>query len=285
MVPQFNDACFNGKKGDLTIVQTQFGFHLIEIQDQGEKVRKVQVGTIVRNIEPSNETYDAVFAQASAFYSENNSSANFTKATESGDLLKRVAEIKVNDKTIAGLDSPRELIRWAFNNEKGSVSAPFQFEKSFVVAHLSEVKEEGIAPMAQVEIQIELGAKKAKKAQQFMTEMAGATSLQDLATKVGGQVENAKNVTFASYSVPGMGQEPRIIGMVPTLQKGQMSIPLEGQTGVFVIMVDDVVSAEEITDYSAAKMQLEQLYGNNSNRTIESLKEKFGVKDNRHKYY
>ncbi|TXB63898.1 hypothetical protein FRY74_11625 [Vicingus serpentipes] len=285
MVPQFNDACFNGKKGDLTIVQTQFGFHLIEIQDQGEKVRKVQVGTIVRNIEPSNETYDAVFAQASAFYSENNSSANFTKATESGDLLKRVAEIKVNDKTIAGLDSPRELIRWAFNNEKGSVSAPFQFEKSFVVAHLSEVKEEGVAPMAQVEIQIELGAKKAKKAQQFMTEMSGATSLQDLATKVGGQVENAKNVTFASYSVPGMGQEPRIIGMVPTLQKGQMSIPLEGQTGVFVIMVDDVVSAEEITDYSAAKMQLEQLYSNNSNRTLESLKEKFGVKDNRHKYY
>ena len=285
MVPEFNDACFNGKKGDLTIVQTQFGFHLIEIQDQGENVKKVQVGKIVRNIEPSNETYDAVFAQASAFYSENNSSANFTKATESGDIVKRVAEVKVNDKTIAGLESPRELIRWAFNNDKGSVSAPFQFEKSFVIAHLAEVKEEGVAPMAQVEIQVELGAKKAKKAQQFIAEMAGATNLQDLATKIGGQVENAKDVTFASYSVPGMGQEPRIIGMVPTLQKGQMSIPLEGQTGVFVILVNDVVPAEENADYSAAKLQLEQLYGNNSNRTLESLKEKFGVKDNRYKYY
>ena len=139
--------------------------------------------------------------------------------------------------------------------------------------------------MAQVEIQVELGAKKAKKAQQFIAEMAGATNLQDLATKIGGQVENAKDVTFASYSVPGMGQEPRIIGMVPTLQKGQMSIPLEGQTGVFVILVNDVVPAEENADYSAAKLQLEQLYGNNSNRTLESLKEKFGVKDNRYKYY
>lgn len=285
MVPEFNDACFNGKKGDLTIVQTQFGFHLIEIQNQGENVRKVQVGTIVRNIEPSNETYDAVFAQASSFYSENNTSANFIKATESGDIVKRVAEVKVNDKTIVGLDSPRELIRWAFNNDKGSVSAPFQFEKSFVIAHLSEVKEEGIAPMAQVEIQVELGAKKAKKAQQFIAEMSGTTGLQDLATKIGGQVENAKDVTFASYSVPGMGQEPRLIGMIPTLQKGQMSIPLEGQTGVFVIMVNEVVAAEESVDYSAAKLQLEQLYGNNSNRTLESLKEKFGVKDNRHKYY
>ncbi|MCB9360765.1 MAG: peptidylprolyl isomerase [Flavobacteriales bacterium] len=285
MVPEFNDACFNGKKGDLTIVQTRFGFHLIEVQDQGEKVRKVQVGRIVRNIEPSNETYDAVFAEASAFYSENNSSANFTKATESGEIIKRVAEVKVNDKTIAGLESPRELIRWAFNNDKGSVSAPFQFEKSFVIAHLAEVKEEGIAPMEQVEIQVELGAKKAKKAQQFMAEMAGATNLQDLAAKIGGQVEKAKSVTFANYSVPGMGQEPRIIGMVSTLQKGQMSVPLEGQTGVFVVMVEDEVPAEETTDYSAAKLQLEQLYGNNTNRTLESLKEKFGVKDNRHKYY
>ena len=115
--------------------------------------------------------------------------------------------------------------------------------------------------------------------------MAGTTSLQDLASKIGGQVESAKNVTFSSYSVPGMGQEPRLIGMIPTLQKGQMSIPLEGQTGVFVIMVNDVVADEENADYSAAKLQLEQLYGNNSNRTLESLKEKFGVKDNRHKYY
>ena len=51
------------------------------------------------------------------------------------------------------------------------------------------------------------------------------------------------------------------------------------------VIVEDEVAAEETTDYSAAKLQLEQLYGNNTNRTLESLKEKFGVKDNRHKYY
>jgi len=285
MVPQFNDACFEGKKGDLTIVQTQFGFHLIEILDQGAEVRKVQIGKIVRAIEPSNETFDAVFAEASAFYSENNTSASFTKATESGDVLKRVAEVKINDKAIAGLAQPRELIRWAFNNDKGSVSAPFQFDNAFVIAHLSEVKEDGIAPMDQVDIQVELGAKKAKKAKMFIEEMSGTANLEELATKVGGTVETAKEITFASYSVPGMGQEPRIIGMVPTLQKGQMSIPLEGQTGVFVVMVEDVTPADANADYSANKLQLEQMYGNNVNTTMDALKEKFGVKDNRYKYY
>lgn len=285
MVPQFNDACFNGKKGDLTIVQTQFGFHLIEILDQGPEVKKVQIGKIIRNIEPSNETFDAIFAQASAFYSENNTSESFTKATESGDLIKRVAEVKVNDKAIAGLESPRELIRWAFNNDKGSVSAPFQFENTFVIAHLSEVKEDGIAPIDQVEIQVELGAKKDKKATMFQEEMAGASNLEELASKIGGNVESAKDVSFSSYSIPGMGQEPRIIGMIPTLQKGQMSIPLKGQTGVFVVMVEEVIPADENADYSVNKLQLEQMLQNNTNRTMDALKEKFGIKDNRYKFY
>lgn len=285
MVPEFNDACFNGKKGDLTIVKTQFGFHLIEITDQGDKVKKVQVAKIYRTIEPSNTTFDEVFAKASSFYSTNSSSSDFTKATESGELLKRVAEVKASDKEIAGLESPRELIRWAYNNDKGEVSAPFQFGQSFVVAHLAEVKEEGIAPMDQVEIQVELGAKKKKKAETFMNEMKGFKNLEELVAKIGGAVEVSNDVTFASYSVPVMGQEPRIIGMIPTLQKGQMSIPLEGQTGVFVVLVNEVVAAPETKDFGPYKLQLEQMYSNNANKAYDALQSKFGVKDERFKFY
>lgn len=285
MVPEFNDACFNGKKGDLTIVKTQFGFHLIEITAQGDKVKKVQVSKIYRTIEPSNTTFDEVFAKASSFYSTNSSSSDFTKATESNELIKRIAEVKASDKVIEGLESPRELIRWAYNNDKGEVSAPFQFGQSFVVAHLAEVKEEGIAPMDQVEIQVELGAKKKKKAEMFINDMKGFKSLEELAAKIGGQVEVSNDVTFASYSVPVMGQEPRIIGMIPTLQKGQMSIPLEGQTGVFVVLVNDVVAAPETKDFGPYKLQLEQMYSNNANSAYDALQSKFGVKDERFKFY
>ena len=34
MVKEFNDFCFDGKKGDKKIVKTQFGYHYIEITDQ-----------------------------------------------------------------------------------------------------------------------------------------------------------------------------------------------------------------------------------------------------------
>ena len=115
--------------------------------------------------------------------------------------------------------------------------------------------------------------------------MKGFASLEELAAKIGGQVEVSNDVTFASYSVPVMGQEPRIIGMIPTLQKGQMSIPLEGQTGVFVVLVNDVVAAPETKDFGPYKLQLEQMYSNNANSAYDALQSKFGVKDERFKFY
>ena len=282
MVKPFNDACFDAKVGDLVIVQSQFGYHLIEIQAQAEKVRKVQLASISRKILPSSETFNAVFNDASSFYSANSTPEAFKKAS---DTKYVASEVKVGDKNIPGMANARELVRWAFNNEKGAISEPMQFENTFVIARLTEVREEGIATMEQVEIQIELGAKKKKKAEMFKAEMTGAGSLEELATKIGGQVETAPSVQFAAYAIPGMGQEPRINGMAYNLKQGEMSIPIEGQTGVFVIQVESVTPAPETTDYTAIKTQLEQNYAGTTSSLLEALKDKFGVVDKRYKMY
>ncbi|MDF1672663.1 MAG: peptidylprolyl isomerase [Vicingaceae bacterium] len=287
MVPTFNDACFYGKVGELVIVPSNYGFHLIDIQEQAQKSRKVKLAKIVRQITPSNETFDEMFAKASTFYSINATSEAFTKATETGEYVKQLAsDIKVGDKGFAGMPNVRDVIRWAFKSDKGSVCEPKQFDNTFIVAHLAEVREEGIATMDQVEIQIELGAKKKKKAAMFIEEMKGVASLEELAQKVGGTVETADNVNFAAYAIPGMGQELRVNGMVSTLQQGQISVPIEGQTGVFVVQVNQVkTTTTETVDYSPIKAQLEQSYQATAGRVIEVLKEKFGVVDKRYKFY
>ncbi len=286
MVPTFNAACFDGQVGDMVIVQSQFGFHLIEIMKQADKSRKVQLATVVRKNTPSNETFDAVFADASMFFTNNGTTDAFNKATESDEYSKFVATgIKVADKNIPGMVDVRELVRWSFNNEKGSVSAPFQFSDIFVVAHLAEVREEGIATIDQVEIQVDLGAKKKKKAAMFVEEMTGQTTLDALASKIGGTVESAQNVNFSAYAIPGLGQELRVNGMVSTLQQGQVSIPVEGQTGVFVIQIETVTPAPESSDYSAIKTQLNQSNGAVTGQLFEALKDKYGVVDKRYKFY
>lgn len=287
MVPTFNDACFFGKVGELVIVPSNYGFHLIDVQEQAQKSRKVKLAKIVRQITPSNETFDEMFAKASSFYGSNSTSEAFTKATEGGEYVKQLAaEVKVGDKDFAGMANVRDLVRWAYKSEKGAVCEPKQFDNTFVVAHLAEVREEGTATMEQVEIQVELGAKKKKKAAMFIEEMKGVSSLEELASKVGGIVETASNVNFAAYAIPGLGQELRVNGMVSTLQQGQMSVPIEGQTGVFVVQVDQVqTTTSENVDYAPIKAQLEQSYQSVANLVLDALKDKFGVVDKRYKFY
>ena len=50
MVPVFEDAAFSGKKGDLKIVTSQFGVHLIEIEDQKGSAKVVKVATVDKQI-------------------------------------------------------------------------------------------------------------------------------------------------------------------------------------------------------------------------------------------
>ena len=67
MVKPFSDFEFGNKVGDIDVVQTQFGFHIIEILGQKGTSKEVNVATIARKIEPSTETIDNVFTSASKF--------------------------------------------------------------------------------------------------------------------------------------------------------------------------------------------------------------------------
>ncbi len=82
MVKPFNDACFNGKKGDLVVVESQFGIHVIEITDKGKEVKKVQVGILERKVEASNITIQAIYQKASAFAGSNNTGEKFSSCLE-----------------------------------------------------------------------------------------------------------------------------------------------------------------------------------------------------------
>lgn len=55
MVPSFDELCFSAKKGELKIVETPFGWHLVEVLDFAPCMKVTQ---IVKNINPSFETFN-----------------------------------------------------------------------------------------------------------------------------------------------------------------------------------------------------------------------------------
>ena len=286
MVPAFNKACFEGEVGDMPVVTTQFGVHLIEITDQTEDKEKKLVGIIDSKIEPSDKTYEKAYNDANNFYINNNTAESFR---ENGETIgiRNAPNVRLNDKSLGGFENPREMITWAYNSEVGTVSEPFNLGDQYVIALLTEVKEEGTLPLENVRTQIELEVIKQKKAEILRGKMEGETDLNALATKLGAQVQQVAGMSFNDFSVRGLGNEPKVQGIAFTLNQGQVSIPIEGNRGVYVIRVDNKSeAATEAIPLMAEKQQIASQMGQRIDFQVQTvLRDNGGIEDLRGKFY
>lgn len=292
MVPTFNDACFNGKKGDLVVVKSQFGYHIIEVMDQKGRSEKRSIAQVERAVDPSNRTVQAKYGDADAFARSISTDEDWeTKIADQG-LNKRIASnLKENDRVVAGLESPRELVRWAFGVEKGTVSKKvFEFGNTFVVAKVTAVREKGTAPLDDVREQVEAEVRKEKKAAMFAEEMQnaanGATELQGVADKLNLPLEPRENIQFATTALPGFGREPAVVGTVAGLKVGAVSRPVKGEQGVFLVQVKEATDAAMPEDLTPNKQNVSNALRSRVDfEMFEALKKKADIVDNRSKFY
>lgn len=291
MVPAFNDACFNGKKGDMPIVISEFGVHFIEITDKSAPSKQVHFAVLEHKVEPSQKTYDKIYQDAQKFAADNSTAELFDSAIVKQGLNKRIADnLKESDKNIAGLESPREMIRWVYKVNKGEVSKVFTFGDKYVIAKVIDVKEKGILPMEAVKDQVSAGAMKIKKAEklieQFNTKAAGATTIDAIGQKMNLPVTPSENVTFSNPYIQGVGSEPHLIGYIFAMKAGQTSKPIRGENAVFVVAVDKFTEPAAAKDYVSNQKQLaDQRKQRSEYEVFNALKEKANVQDNRGKFY
>lgn len=289
-VPEFKEAVFNGKLREIQLVKSQFGYHITQITDQKNLSNRVKVAEIVRNILPSNKTNEMVFQRANAFAGSNQTLEEFEAACKKENLPMRPADnIKINDKNIGGLGpAARELVTWAFNPEtkKGNVSRPTKIESRYVVAALAAIADKGIMPLENVKPQVEAEVRKDKKALQLIEKMKGAANIDALAQKLGVPADTVRGASFGSPYLPGIGMEPTLSGSIPALKANQVSAPIKGQNGVYVMMPFQVNEpAATPADFKPNKMQMMQMLGQRAFESFNALKEKANVVDNRVKYY
>ena len=286
MVPAFNEACFSGSIGDMPVVTTQFGVHLIEITDQTADKEKKLVGIVDAQIEPSDKTYEKAYNDANNFYINNDSPEAFRENGENIGI-RTAPNIRLNDRTLGGFENPREIITWTYNNEVGTVSEPFTLSDQYVIALLTEVKEKGTLPLETVRSQVELEVIKQKKAAVLTERMQGQTDLSALATNLGTQIQQVAGMSFNDFSVRGLGNEPKVQGIAFTLEQGQVSIPIEGNRGVYVIRIDNKVeAATDAIPLMAEKQQIASQAGQRIDFQVQTvLRDHSGVEDLRGKFY
>lgn len=287
MVPAFNDACFEGKVGDMPIVETQFGVHLIEILDR-RATEKLEVATIEKEIRPSKESFDKVYDVASTFAINNDNPERFKSAAEEQGLRIRTAEdIKESDRNVRGLPESRSIVRWAFDNETGAISQPMEIEKRFVIAHLTKIKEGGVPKLDDIRERLMTDFKKKLKYELYSGKMSGINSIDEVAVAADEEVLDAQGIAFSTNAIPGGGgNEPYVIGKVFTLEPGQISVPLKGETGVYVVELTNKTEAPELENYADNKEKVRNKVATRVDFEVyRALEKNADVKDERARFF
>lgn len=285
MVKPFNDAAFTAEIGEYKKAESQFGFHIIEVTEKLEDVKKIQIATITREVLPSKATYADLFNQANSFSINVADMETFAAELTKNNLQQRSAILNETDNLVQGLDASRDLARWSQDAKEGDVSEAKDVDGAFVVAIVENVDAEGFSPLDKVRNRVEFLARQEKKAAILSKELVDASEISALATKTGLTVENV-NVTFASPAIAGIGLEPKVVGAAWSLTPGQLSQPIAGNNGVFVVSVDKKVDAGEP---NLSEIRLSESRGIaakvDNGAVYNALREKADLIDNRTKFY
>ena len=282
MVPEFNDFEFEGKTGDLGVVKTVFGFHIIEVEGQKNKTKAIQVGTISRKIEPSEATTDKVFRDASNFEINAGKGDFSVLATDNKYTLRPVNGIKVLDENIPGVGNQRPIVRWTFEEdvEVGDIKR-FNIPNGYVIAQLVAKHKAGLMSADDATAKVLPIIRKEKKAKIIM-DRASATTLEDFAADEKTNVRTATGINMKNPTISGAGREPILTGAAFGLNEGETSKLIEGTNGVYMVQVTKVTPAVELDSYQAAANRVEQEKASAVNSKLyNALKEAADIEDNR----
>jgi peptidyl-prolyl cis-trans isomerase D len=289
---QFSDSCFYTAKGDIKITYSQAGLHIIKVTDQSKPVKKVQVGILAREIRSSDQTDQYYYTKASEFAGMNNTGAKFEASVKNNNPTAiPVYNLKATDNSVKDLDKSRPLVKWAFEAKIGDVSKVYRFGDSYVIGALTKVDNEGFKPLEELTSTLELAIKKEKKGELLKKEMAdaanGATSIDAVAGKLGVSVQTATGVKFTSSGIPGLGQELKVIATAVNTKLHNLSKPVDGENGVYLLTVDNLAKTDNpnIT-LALTRSYLERnMFARVNYQSFEILKELANVKDYRIRFY
>ena len=283
---EFKSYSFEKPVGSIGVVNTDFGYHVIEILSQGKKQNAFKVATITRLIEPSDETRDEVFKNKSNFEIAIASGDFQELAEESKYNVRNVNSVKELDESIPGLGSQRSIVRWAFENQtsEGDFKS-FTTSNGFVIVKLVNINESGIMSVESGSVTALPEIRKEKKSEIIKNSIRG----EDINTIAENQKQTVKSAVALNMKNPtlaGAGREPLVIGTAFGLNEGEMSEPISGNTGVYIVKVTKITQATELNSYQAVANRVGKSKENAVNAQLyNALKEAAEIQDNRAVFY
>jgi len=286
LTKDFNDFIFDNNTGTLGVVETEFGFHVVEVQEQKNKQKAMKFATISKEIEASEKTLNEVFANASRFEVAAQK-GDFSQIAKTQELaLKPVNKIGALDATIPGVGNNRSIVNWAFEEDVsvGDVKR-FSILDGYVVVQLTRKSPKGLMSIAEASALVMPKLRNANKAKQIMATISG-DDLEAIASSQGITLQNATAITMAAPTIPGAGAEPEVVGAAFAKAAGETTSLIAGEKGVFKVRVTAVNNAPVLENYASYANQLNSAATPAVNTKVyQALKNAAEIEDNRANFF
>ena len=283
---EFAAALANAKTGDIVKIASGDAIQLMQVYRADKPSKHVQVASITYPVEASAATRRDIHNQAGTFSVNAKGSVEaFNDAASAAAVTPRIASLAQGERTIRGLEDSRDVARWAYGAEVGDVSEIFPVGKDYVIAMLTEIDDNEFAPLEKVSAQIRAQVLRDKKYDYIVKELSGST-LDEQAKSLGTEVADFDNVTFGAFYVNGPGFEPRLIGAISsTTEKGVLSAPVKGLSGVYVFEVDDIQTSDKQTA-EGEKVRAQAMAESMAQQfSVQAIQQMSKIQDLRGKYF
>jgi peptidyl-prolyl cis-trans isomerase D len=278
MVKPFNDFVFNNPVGKIGLVETEFGYHIINITGKEDAVR---LATIAQKIQPSDITTDKIYQDAIKFEMQSNEKDFKSVAKASKLTISPATKVKVMDEVVGAIGSQRQIVNWAYNKDTkvGDIKRFEIANVGNVIVKFNKINPEGLLSMEEAKIQVEPILIKKKKMELIKAKIKG-NSLDAIAKSTGTTVQQAIDVTFENANLTNVGQEKAVVGTAFGIGVNKTSGPIEGILGVYVVNTKAITKGLPVKNYSETVSKIKQQTASYPNRVVEAMKEKATIENN-----
>lgn len=298
MVEPFAQFSMTKPVGTIGVVQTDFGFHIIEVMDR-QNVKHPILAVVQKTLAPSEVTKQDTKAYATHLLSKINfklkSKTDIIAKLNLFDTLAKKEEKYARPLTMVE-EAPKAsgfqtkiaqnaILKLAFNEDAqvGDLcGSPIYDKDRYIIAIVSSICEKGVPELEDCYAKMRVEAIKEKKAKRFTKEIGSTYNLKKLAKKFNLQVMSA-DVTFANPNIQGGGNgELEIVGKIFALKDKATTKALVGKSGVYVIVVKKTTKAPTAKNYDAERTQLLSMLKSQAvGQSRQALMKKLNVVDNR----
>ena len=284
MIPGF-EGIFEAKVGEPFVLNTQYGTHVVVVSQKTKPVAKKQVAILEKTALASKETFNTYYSQANTFATlAGGTYEGYKKALDSTKVYSHPATITEATASYGAIDNAKEVTRWAFDAKVGKASNIITVDNNyFFVVALKEATKEGFTPIEKVAAQIQdklyTDKMQVVKTQEVAEKIAGATTIEEVADRLGVQVEHRDAMSLGSTSI-----EPALIGAIAAAKEGEVYGPVAGMMGTYVVSVANKQAGSFYTEADAKNLATQKAQYL-SQLILSVMQDYDNVKDNRERFF